>query len=165
VPPDVGSMSRTVFIRYYVMIGRPFAELEPEFTSGAGRWLPSMAERANGHGLQLLSELGFQVGRRRIARKIEVTVGDPRRETGVTLLPLHWRAASESGLFPTLEGQIEIANLGLATTQIGISANYDPPMGLIGNIADRALMHRVAEATVRDFMERIRDRLERPGRT
>jgi hypothetical protein len=151
-----------MFVRYYVMVSRPFAELEAEITGGAEHWMPSMAERANGHGLKLLSELGFDVGKRRIARRIEIKLGEPRRSAGVTLFPVHWRAATESGLFPTLEGQLEIAKLGLATTQVGISASYEPPFGWVGKIADKALLHRVAEATVQDFMERIRNQLERP---
>ncbi len=145
------------------MIGRPFADLESEFIRGAERWMPAMAQRANGHGVKLLSELGFDVGRRRIARPIEVKLGAPRRTAGVTLLSVSWRAATEAGLFPTLEGHLEIAKLGLTTTQVGLSASYEPPLGLVGKIADRALLHRVAEVTVQDFMERIGDRLEGTG--
>lgn len=152
-----------MFVRYYVMISRPFAELEAEVTAGAEGWMPAMAQRANGHGVKLLSELGFDLGKRRIARRIEVKLGAPRRTAGVTLLPVRWRAATESGLFPALEGQLEIAKLGLTTTQVGLSASYEPPLGLVGKIADRALLHRVAEVTVQDFMERVRDRLENTG--
>lgn len=149
-----------MFVRYYVMISRPFAEVEAELTAGAAHWLPAMAQRANGHGAQLLSELGFDVGKRRIGRRIEVKLGAPERTAGVTLLPVRWQAATKAGLFPALEGQLEIAKLGLTTTQVGLSASYDPPLGLVGKIADRALLHRVAEVTVQDFMKRIGDQLE-----
>jgi hypothetical protein len=152
-----------VFVRYYVMIGRPFAEVDEELTAGAARWMPAMAQHANGHGVKLLSELGFDVGKRRIGRPIEVKLGVPTRTAGVTLLPVRWRAATKAGLFPELEGQLEIAKLGLTTTQVGLSASYEPPLGLVGKIADRALLHRVAEATVQDFMTRIGDRLEDTG--
>jgi hypothetical protein len=152
-----------VFVRYYVMISRPFPEVETEFTTGAEHWMPAMAQHANGHGVKLLSELGFDVGQRRIGRRIEVKLGAPRRTAGVTLVPVRWQAATKAGLFPALEGQLEIAKLGLTTTQVGLSASYEPPLGLVGKIADRALLHRVAEATVRDFMERIGDRLQHPA--
>jgi hypothetical protein len=152
-----------VFVRYYVMIGRAFAEVETEFTESAERWLPAMAQHANGYGDKLLSELGFEVGKRRIGRVIEVKLGAPRRTDGVTLIPVGWHAATKAGLFPALEGQLEIAKLGVTTTQVGLSASYEPPLGWVGKIADRALLHRVAEVTVRDFMERIGDRLEHAG--
>ncbi|HEX5903035.1 MAG TPA: hypothetical protein VF028_07985 [Actinomycetota bacterium] len=41
---------------------------------------------------------------------------------------------------------------------------YEPPLGLVGRAADRALLHRVAEATFKDFLERVATRLaERAG--
>src|SRR6266480_4923771 len=39
--------------------------------------------------------------------------------------------------------------------EIELSARYKPPFGLVGESLDRALLHRVAEATVRDFVERV----------
>lgn len=161
--PPSARYSAQVFLRYYVMIGRPFAEVEEEFTAGAERWMPAMAQRANGHGVKLLSELGFDAGNRRIGRRIEVKLGAPTRTAGVTLVPVRWQAATKAALFPALEGQLEIAKLGLTTTQLGLSASYEPPLGLVGKIADRALLHRVAEVTVQDFMKRIGDRLEHTG--
>jgi len=58
------------------------------------------------------------------------------------------------------EGELEVAAIGNARTQLGLSANYEPPLGVLGKIADRALLHRVAEVTVKDFLERIGARLE-----
>lgn len=126
---------------------------------GAENWMPDLAWKANGHGVRLLSELGFKVGERRIGKRIELDVGEPLRTPGLTLLPIRWRAATKAGLFPALDGQIEIAALGSTATQVGLSATYEPPLGLIGKIADRALLHRIAEVTVKDFVERISDQL------
>jgi hypothetical protein len=162
-PLSLSTMYCKVFVRYYVMISRPFAEVEAELTAGAEHWMPAMAQRANGHGVKLLSELGFDVGKRRIGRPIEVKLGAPTRTAGVTLLPVSWQAATQAGLFPALDGQLEIAKLGLTTTQVGLSASYEPPLGLVGKIVDRALLHRVAEVTVQDFMKRVGDRLEHTG--
>lgn len=49
--------------------------------------------------------------------------------------------------------------MGVATTQLGLSASYEPPLGLVGKIANRALLHRVAEITVKEFVEKIAARL------
>lgn len=131
--------------------------------SGAEKWMPDMAANANGDGEKLLSELGFNLGTRRIGRRIKVDIGAPNTTTGLMFLPIRWRAATEAGLFPTLDGDLEVAALGSARTQLGLSANYEPPLGLVGRIADRALFHRVAEVTVKDFLERIAKRLEVAG--
>jgi hypothetical protein len=149
-----------MFIRYFVTIGLPSDEVEAAFKTGVELWMPALVQKVNTQGMQLLSELGFDVGKRRIERQIEVKVGMPKPIVGATLVPIHWQAASTSWLFPELDGQLEIAALGSATTQLGISATYDPPLGLVGKIADRALLHRVAEVTIRDFLEGVSNRLE-----
>lgn len=153
MPPDV-------FLRSFVMVARPSAQVETEIVEGVHKWLPDMAKQANGDGEKLLSELGFKVGNRRIARQIEVEIGAARAGAGLTFMPIRWHAATDASLFPTLEGELEIAPVGATRTQLGLSANYSPPLGLLGKIADRALFHRVAEVTVKDFLERIGKRLE-----
>lgn len=144
-----------MFVRNFTVVDMPFARVEAQFLRGADRWLPGMASEASGHGNRLLSELGFKVGPRRLSRRIAVKVGTMLRSPGVTMLPLKWRAASADTLFPVLDGQIEIASLGPNVTQVGVSASYEPPMGWVGRLADRALLHRVAEVTIQDFVERV----------
>jgi hypothetical protein len=155
------TMPAKVFLRSFVMVARPSAEVEAEIVAGAEKWLPDMAKEADGDGVKLLSELGFKVANRRIARQIEVEVGAARAGHGLTFMPIRWHAATEANLFPTLEGELEIAPVGAARTQLSISANYAPPLGVLGKIADRALFHRVAEVTIKDFLERIGKRIER----
>jgi hypothetical protein len=150
-----------VFLRSYVDVARPIEEVEAEMAAGVQNWLPDMAKDANGAGERLLSELGFKLGNRRIGRQITVEIGAPKATAGLMFLPIRWRSATESGLFPTLDGVLEVAALGGARTMLGLSADYEPPLGLIGKIADRALFHRVAEVTVKDFLERIGARLLR----
>lgn len=150
-----------MFLRSYVVVGRPFAEVEAEITTGAENWLPDMARHANGDGEKLLSELGLDLGKRRIGRRIKVDIGAPKTNAGLLFLPIRWQAATETGFFPTLDGELEVAALGSARTHLGLSANYQPPLGLIGKIADRALFHRIAEVTIKDFLDRIGQRLER----
>jgi hypothetical protein len=76
-----------------------------------------------------------------------------------TILPLRWRAAGGQGRFPALDADLEVAPLGASATQLSISARYVPPMGAVGRAMDRALLHRVAEATVKDFLDRVADAL------
>ena len=150
-----------VFLRSYVVVARPIAGVEAEIAAGVANWMPELAKGANGAGEKLLSELGFNLGKRRIGRRINVEIGAPTATDVLMFLPIRWQSATEAGLFPTLEGVLEVAAIGGTRTQRGLSATYEPPLGLIGKIADRALFHRVAEVTVKDFLERIAERLER----
>jgi hypothetical protein len=73
---------------------------------------------------------------------------------GKTLLPLSWKATGPERLFPS-HADLEIAALGRSRTQLSISARYRPPLGVVGKALDRVLLHRVAEATIKDFMDRV----------
>jgi hypothetical protein len=159
---SVRTLGGDLFLRYYTVVDRPFEDVEGAFLSNAENWMPDLARDANGEGERLLSELGFKVGDRRVARRIELDLGEALRGATLTIRPVRWHAAANAGLFPALDGHIEVAALGAGATQLGISANYKPPLGLIGELADRTLLHRVAEVTVKDFMERVADRLKAP---
>jgi hypothetical protein len=49
--------------------------------------------------------------------------------------------------------------MGPARSQLSLSARYAPPRGAAGKLADRALLHRVAEATIQDFVDRTAEAL------
>ena len=119
-----------------------------------------MRKQADGDGERLLSELGFNLGKNRIQRQIDVTVGPARPVPGATLIPISWRSAAASSLFPVLDGQLEITGIGADKTRLGLSATYEPPLGLVGRVADRALLHRVAEVTVKDFLDNVAKSIE-----
>lgn len=149
-----------MFLRYYTVIERPFQDAEGAFLSSPENWMPVLAGEASGNGERLLSELGFKVGDRRLKRQIKLELGEALRGATLTIRPVRWHAAANAGLFPELEGHLEVAALGAGATQLGLSANYRPPLGLVGKVADRTLLHRVAEVTVKDFVERVAARLK-----
>jgi hypothetical protein len=82
-----------------------------------------------------------------------------------TVLPVSWKATGPGGLFPSLEADIELAPMGETCTQLAVSARYSIPLGAVGRLADRALLHRVAEATIRDFVHRAASAIEHPAGT
>lgn len=144
-----------MFLRTYVELNFPIAEVEEALLCTPAEWIPGLASSAEEHGDQLLAEVGFPVSRLQVGKQVEIDLGPPVRTPGRTWLPVTWRATGPRGIFPTLEGELEVAALGPHLTQLGLSARYKPPFGLVGQSLDRALLHRVAEATVRDFVERV----------
>ena len=46
----------------------------------------------------------------------------------------------------------------------GRIARYVPPLGAVGRVIDRAIMSRVAEATLKDFLDGVHDALLREAR-
>ncbi len=150
----------TVFIRYYVELAHPMPNLERSLLQAPSSWLPNLAENADVRGQRLLTEVGFPMDGHRIVKRISIGLGDPVRSSARTWIPISWQATGPSGLFPVLDGDLELATLGAERTQLAFSARYRPPLGLIGRMVDRALLSRVAEATIKDFVDRIAERLD-----
>ncbi len=144
-----------MFLRSYVELNLPIADVEEALLHTPAEWIPGLASSAEERGDQLLGEVGFPVSGRQVGKQVEIELGAPVRTPGRTWLPITWRATGPRGIFPTLEGELEVAALGPHLTQLGLSARYKPPFGLVGESLDRALLHRVAEATIHDFVERV----------
>jgi uncharacterized membrane protein len=70
-------------------------------------------------------------------------------------LPLTWEPDGLEGLLPRLDANLELGPLGEDRTQLAISARYRPPLGVLGQAVDRVLLHRMAEATLKDFLDRL----------
>jgi hypothetical protein len=117
-------------------------------------WIPALADEASARGEHLLGEVGLG-DRVRLTRRVVLELGEPMRFPPRTVVPLRWRPASGGGLLPALDADIEVAPLSPRSTQLSMNARYVPPGGALGSAADRALLHRVAEATVKDFLDRV----------
>lgn len=147
-----------MFARYFVELPVPADRLERALLASPEAWLPGLALEAHARGERLLAEVGF--GERvHVSRRVIVEVGQPLRRHTTTLLPIRWRPASATGLIPELDGDLEVAALTPAASQLSISARYTPPLGTVGAAIDRALLHRVAEATLKDFLDRTAEAL------
>ena len=152
---DTGSM----FARYFVELPMRPERVEAALLRDPDAWLPGLAGSANHHGDALLAEVGFGSDVR-VARTVTVEFGEPdRRCRPRPCCPLRWTATGVSGLFPSLDADLEIAPLGPDRTQLAMSARYVPPLGALGRVIDRAVLFRVAEATLKDFLDRVREAL------
>lgn len=59
-----------------------------------------------------------------------------------------------------MDADLLLAPLGTQLTQLALRGSYRPPLGALGRAADRALLHRIAEASVKGFVDRIARALE-----
>jgi hypothetical protein len=149
-----------MFARYFVELPVQRERVEQVLIDAPGSWLPGIATEANLRGDRLLAEVGFGDDVR-IAREVSIDLGTPIRLPTKTVLPLRWTATGASGLFPSLDADLEIAPLGHDRCQLSMSARYVPPLGALGRAIDRALLFRVAEATIKNFLDEVRDGVSR----
>jgi hypothetical protein len=143
-----------MFIRYFVELPLPADMVEQAMEASPAPWIPGLADEANARGERLLAEVGLG-DRVRLTRRVVVDLGEPIRLPSKIVIPLRWRPATAGGLLPSLDADIEVAPLARESTQLSMSARYVPPLGALGSAVDRALLHRVAEATVKDFLDRV----------
>jgi hypothetical protein len=150
-----------MFIRSYVEIPGPFAEIENELLRRPAKWLPTVAAEAESWGVHLLGRVGFGPPNGGVYRSVQIELGRPIRSPGKMVLPIRWHAARAQRLFPVMEADLELTALGPDMNQLALNGRYDPPLGAAGKLADRAFMHRVAEATVRRFVKGVAEPLSR----
>jgi hypothetical protein len=144
-----------MFVRYLVELPLPAAQVERALLASPAEWLSAMAGAAQERGDGLLTEVGVGPLGTRLRRRVQVELGAPVRFPSMTSLPLTWEPAGLEGLLPRLDADIELGALGEDRTQLAVSARYRPPLGAVGRTVDRVLLHRVAEATVKDFLDRL----------
>ncbi|HEV8652865.1 MAG TPA: hypothetical protein VG276_26625 [Actinomycetes bacterium] len=149
-----------MFIRYFVELPLPPDRVEGALLTTPEHWLPALAVAVAGRGEGLLAEVGIGPPGRRVGLPVTVRLGDPVRFPSKTLLPMTWKAVKGGSLFPTLDADIEVGPLGPERTQLSINGRYQPPLGRLGRAADRVLLHRVAEATVKDFLDRVTEAVQ-----
>jgi hypothetical protein len=149
-------MLSVMFIRYFLDLPLSFDEVRDTLLASPEAWVPGLARDADDRGERLLAEVGFSFDDgHRVGKRVEIELGSPLHFPAKTTLPLTWTATGTQRLFPSLDADMEIASLGPNRTQLAISARYRPPFGGVGHVLDRALLHRVAEATIKDFLDRV----------
>jgi hypothetical protein len=144
-----------MFVRYFIELPDPADQVAAVLFRDPEAWVPGLARQADDGAERLLAEVGFSPAKIRVEKRVEIEVGTPMALPSKTVLPISWKATGPEGLFPSLEADLELAPLGSARAQLAISARYTPPLGLLGRAIDRALLHRVAEATLKDFLDRV----------
>jgi hypothetical protein len=148
-----------MFLRYYLELSLPFEKAEATLLNSAHTWVSGLAQDAEERGGALLAEVGFGPPGRRMEKRVQIQLGSPFRLASKTILPMSWRATGAESLFPSLDADLEVAALSRQRTQLAISARYRPPLGSIGKAIDRTLLHRIAEATIKDFLDRAGEAL------
>ena len=149
-----------MFARYFVELTAAPAAVEAALLQAPAAWMSGLAAEADDRGRRLLADVGAGRAPHRIEKRVLITVGPPVRMPSRTVMPLTWEATGPGTLFPRMDADLELAPLGPGRTQLAISATYQPPLGPLGQMIDRILLHRLAEATVKDFLDRVGSTLE-----
>lgn len=161
--PDMRAPKPAVFLQDFVDVGSPRDLIGRRLAAGS-RWLGHLASSAGGDTETLLMRIGpapfGHAPGEWISREVRVRIGRTTITAAGVSVPLRWEDARRPGLFPVLDGNLEVCSLGSARSRIVLYASYRPPFDSVGQVLDHALLHRVAESTVRSFLTRVATALE-----
>lgn len=145
-----------MFVYYFAQLHQPFEKAEGHIS----RLLDDLigwADAAYRHGEELRARVGVGGKRPLIAKTVTLHVGRPVRSPNQTTIPLAWQATGAPGLFPRMHADLTVSRLGPEMAQLGFSGSYEAPGGPVGQAIDEALLHRIAEASVKSFIDQIAD--------
>ena len=112
-------------------------------------------------GFARVGPLGPVLG---LSKLVQVQAQDLVIGEGSAVLALRWQATGAGGaLFPVLDADISLAPAGDEVAVLRLDGAYRPPLGTAGAGLDRTVLHRVATATVQDFVGRIAEAIADPA--
>jgi hypothetical protein len=148
-----------VFVGDEVQLELSFAVARERFRrlaeSGA---LLGTSEAAYDHGTIGLERVGVPG----LAKLVQVQVRKLAWTEQSVRLAIRWEATGPGGgLFPVLDADLTMTPVGDQVTSLALTGAYRPPLGAMGAALDRAVLHRVASATIRAFLAHVVCRITR----
>ena len=137
-----------MFVQHSVHINGPFEVCSATLARDPKSWFPRLGDQA-------LYAVGPRIAGVPFKKPVHVEAGEPVKLGDWIEVPIAWRATYITGLFPVMVGKVELVPVDPDVTRLSVSGMYEPPLGPFGKHVDDALMHRVAEATVKELAEAI----------
>lgn len=136
------------------MVGSPvertLERLSSWLAGGDGQAAAADAVAAGG---RVLARAGFAG----LGKIVEVRTTLPWLRDGVTVVPLRWSATGPLGdLFPTLDANLEISASDAGQSRVALIGSYRPPLGPVGAVLDRAVLHTAGTVTIRRWLRGAR---------
>lgn len=152
-----------MFVYYFTHIPRPFVEIAASLATKPVEWMPGMMDDAYASGDALRTSLGIGRGSR-LAKQVRVMVADALSKENRVVLPIRVEAVGPAALFPRLDVDLEAVPVGATMTQLTLRGTYTPPLGQLGALVDRAILHRLAQAIIKNFVEQVAESLATDGK-
>ena len=112
----------------FVQIDRPFPAVRDDLATAGPGWLANSAVAAYEEGEQLVLRVFSTVGPVRLSKRVWAELGVPVVRPDRAPQPLCWRASGATGLFPSMEAELDITPMGETLTSISFHGSYVPPL-------------------------------------
>jgi hypothetical protein len=89
------------------------------------------------------------------AKKVDLVIGPPEIRSAGVVYQVGWSATGAEALFPKLAANLILTHLGPEMTSLSLEGTYQPPLGPLGRAVDRVALRKFAEATVKNWVDRV----------
>jgi hypothetical protein len=152
-------------IRVFDYVNQPFERVRAVLLADAKGIFSRATSVASARTQRIASGLRVNVAGVEIGKEIAIEVCgsfDSDRTAHETHIELQWSAVGGgASLFPTMRADLALYPLSATETQLDLTGNYEPPLGLLGGAIDALVGHRVAEASVHQFIVDVAEQLRR----
>jgi cell division ATPase FtsA len=150
-------------IRAFDYVNHPYEAVRDALSADIGGIFQRATKVAEERRDELVAALEVSIGGLQVSKDVTIQVGAIREQGAVharvTHVELAWQAAAQPALFPMMKADLRIYGLSPTETQIDLSGEYEPPLGLLGSAIDAVVGHRLAEASVHRFVRAVVERL------
>ncbi len=90
-----------------------------------------------------------------LAKEVRLEIGAHEIHRKGLVYPVKWVATGARTLFPTMSADLVLSHVGPTQTRIIFDGTYEPPLGPLGRAIDRVALRRIADSTVKGWVDRI----------
>lgn len=146
-------------IRCYDYVNRPYEQVCDALRAKSNSVFHAATKSAETRGGEVAAGLHVKFAGFDITKDVEIlvkTYTEVESKSGnIMTVEFEWQAAESSGLFPSMIAQLDIYPITKTETQLDFHGQYEPPLGLMGKAIDAVLGHRIAEASVHQFVAEV----------
>lgn len=160
-------MSETRRLQCYEYVNRPYDEVRGLLRGQPLELLQRATTSAAARARTLVATLHLGVAGIDIGVDVRTNVQRIREKekagatSPATIVEMGWEASGAPRLFPVMHLELSAWPLSSSETQLEIVGEYRPPLGVVGNAFDAAVGHRIAEASVKTFLENVVEQIRR----
>jgi hypothetical protein len=155
-------------IRVFDYVNQPFERVRSALLADAQGIFSRATSVASARTQRIASALRINLAGIEIGKEITIEVhgsyDSGHTASGAaheTRIELGWRAVGDASLFPVMKAELALYPLSSTETQLDLTGSYEPPLGLLGDAIDAVVGHRVAEASVHQFIVDVAEQLRR----
>ena len=146
-------------IRCYDYVNQPYDQVCEALRAKSNAVFYAATKSAETRGGEVAAGLHVKFAGFDIAKDVEIrikTYAEVESKSGKKMIvEFEWKAAESSGLFPSMTAQLDVYPITKTETQLDFHGHYEPPLGIMGKAIDAVLGHRIAEASVHQFVTEV----------